>query len=157
MPKFNTAAARPPVTSPIKASTTATGRTHEGGAGFGRNAKSELFMVAITNMVGENTYYEQDSDRDARFVNLIRIVAVEDFDWLTRFLPWLRSEANMRSAPIQAALEAVRARLAGGNRQLVASVLHRADEPDGHLGFLASSRRSERYDLVRHVRHVDRH
>ncbi|MEV3981799.1 TROVE domain-containing protein [Nonomuraea sp. NPDC049758] len=142
MPKFNTAASRPPATSPVKTEAIATGRTHEGGAGYARDAKSELFLLAVTNMVGENTYYEQGKDRDARFVNLVRVVAVEDVGWLTRFLLWLRLEANMRSAPIQAALEAVRARLAsgiaGGNRQLVASVLQRADEPAEALAYWIS-------------------
>lgn len=59
------------------------------------------------------------------------------------FLPWLRDEANMRSAPVVAALEAVRARLAaglnGGNRQLVASVLRRADEPGEALAYWTST------------------
>ncbi|AQZ62733.1 Putative ribonucleoprotein related-protein TROVE Domain [[Actinomadura] parvosata subsp. kistnae] len=141
MPKFNTAAARSAVTSPVK-TTTATGRTHEGGADYARDTKSELFLLAITNMVGENTHYEPGADRDARFIKLVRAIAVEDFDWLTRFLPWLRSEANLRSAPIQAALEAVHARLAsgiaGGNRQLVASVLQRADEPGEALAYWTS-------------------
>ncbi|MEU4511797.1 TROVE domain-containing protein [Nonomuraea wenchangensis] len=141
-PKFNTTTARPAVTSPVKTERVATGRTHEGGAGFARDAKSELFLLAVTNMVSENTYYEKGSDRDARFVGLVRTVAVEDFDWLSRFLPWLRTEANMRSAPIQAALEAVHARLAsgiaGGNRQLVASVLQRADEPAEALAYWTS-------------------
>jgi hypothetical protein len=142
MAKFNQAHTRPAVTSPVKTATAATGLTHEGGAGFARDAKSELFLLAITNMVGENTHYESGADRDARFINLVRVVAVEDFDWLSRFLPWLRSEANLRSAPIQAALEATRARLAsgiaGGNRQLVASVLQRADEPGEALAYWTS-------------------
>jgi hypothetical protein len=30
---------------------------------------------------------------------LVRRIAVEDGEWLARFLPWLRSEANMRSPP----------------------------------------------------------
>ncbi|MDA0637144.1 hypothetical protein OUY22_27400 [Nonomuraea sp. MCN248] len=67
---------------------------------------------------------------------------VEDFDWLTRFLLRPRLGANMRSAPIQAALEAVRAQLAsgtaGGDRQPAASVLQRADESGEALAYWIS-------------------
>ncbi|TDC80305.1 TROVE domain-containing protein [Actinomadura sp. 7K507] len=140
MAKFNRGAVRPAVTSPVKTEHVATGRTHEGGPGHARSdARSELFLLAVTNMVGENTFYEKAGDRDARFRDLVHQVAVDDADWMAGFLPWLRGEANMRSASLVAALEAVRARLAaglnGGNRQLVSSVIRRADEPGEALAY----------------------
>src|SRR5690606_14590517 len=59
------------------------------------------------------------------------------------FLPWLRDEANLRTAPVVAALEAVKARLDagldGGNRRLVASVLRRPDEPGEALAYWIST------------------
>ncbi|GAA1270370.1 RNA-binding protein [Planotetraspora silvatica] len=142
MSKFNTTAARPATTSPVTTGATPGIRTHEGAPGYIRDAKGELFLLAVSNMVGENTFYEKAGDRDARFRALVHQVAVEDLDWMARFLPWLRGEANMRSAPVVAALEAVRARLAaglhGGNRDLVASVLQRADEPGEALAYWTS-------------------
>lgn len=118
-------------------------RTYEGAAAYRRDAKGELFLLAVSNMVGETTFYEPAADRDERFRALVHQVAVEDFDWLAGFLPWLRTEANLRSAPVVAALEAVRARLAagleGGNRQLVVSVLQRADEPGEALAYWMST------------------
>jgi len=102
--------------------------TFEGGPAFTRDAKSELFLLAATNMVGEDTFYEKAADRDDRFANLVKAVAYEDPDWLRRFIPWLRDEANMRSAAVVAAAEAIKFGITGG-RQLVKNTLLRADEP----------------------------
>jgi len=41
-------------------------RTFEGAPGFVREPKLELFLLAVSNMVGEDTFYEAASDRDAR-------------------------------------------------------------------------------------------
>ncbi|XVQ84087.1 hypothetical protein ACQP2K_35515 [Microbispora siamensis] len=138
MAKFNTGTARAATFSPVTTETVPGGRTHEGAPGYLRDARSELFVLAVSNMVGENTFYERAGDRDDRFRALVHRVAVEDGDWMAR----LRGEANMRSASLVAALEAVRARLSaglhGGNRELVASVLQRADEPGEALGYWTS-------------------
>lgn len=143
MSKFNTTTAKNAVSSPVKTEATPSGRTHEGAPGYARDAKGELFLLAVSNMVGEATFYEGADNRDNRFRTLVHQVAVEDGEWLSRFLPWLRSEANMRSAPLVAALEAVKARLAAGeqglNRQLVNSVLQRADEPGEALAYWTST------------------
>ncbi|GGM62034.1 RNA-binding protein [Thermopolyspora flexuosa] len=139
MAKFNKVGTKASVSSPVRTERVPSGRTHEGAPGYARDAKSELFLLAVSNMVGEDTFYERAHHRDARFRDLVHQVAVEDVEWLAGFLPWLRTEANMRSAPIVAALEAVAARLAlglhGGNRRLVASVLQRADEPGEALAY----------------------
>ncbi|MEU4410727.1 TROVE domain-containing protein [Streptosporangium sp. NPDC023963] len=143
MSKFNTTATRPAVSSPITTERTPSGRTHEGAPGYARDAKGELFLLAVSNMVGENTFYEKAGDRDDRFRRLVHRVAVEDGEWMARFLPWLRNEANMRTAPLVAALESVKARLAVGehglNRQLVNSVIQRADEPGEALAYWTST------------------
>ena len=65
-------------------------------------------------------------------------MAVADPQWTAAFLGWLRSEANMRSASLAGALEATKAMVAAGvsgGRQLVASVLQRADEPGEALAY----------------------
>jgi hypothetical protein len=142
MAKFNRGV-RASVSSPVKTEATPSGRTYEGAPGYARDAKSELFLLSVANMVGEHTFYEKAGDRDARFRDLVHQVAVEDIAWMAAFLPWLRGEANMRSAPVVAALEAVKARLAadmqGENRTLVASVLQRADEPGEALAYWTST------------------
>lgn len=138
MAKFNGPRTRPAVQSPVRTETVASGTTFEGAPGYARDAQSELFLLAVTNMVGEDTFYETGGERDSRFAALVRQIAVTDFDWLTRFAHWLRSEANMRSASLVLAAEAAKARLdAGetGGRDIIKTVLQRADEPGEMLSY----------------------
>ncbi|MET7641934.1 TROVE domain-containing protein [Streptomyces sp. NPDC005438] len=113
--------------------------THEGGAGYAPDEKSELVLLALVNMTGEHTFYESADDRDHRYRDLVRSVAVADPEWSARFLGWLRGEAQMRSAAVVGAAEAVHARLVagehGGNRRLVDVVCQRPDEPGELLAY----------------------
>lgn len=142
MAKFNRAGARPVGLSPVASELIPSGRTYEGGAGFARDCRSELFLLAVSNMVSEDTFYESGSARDARFVALVRKAAVDYPEWTAGLLRWLRAEANMRTAPLVGAAEMVRARLDAGqhglSRQVVASVLRRADEPGEMLAYWTS-------------------
>jgi hypothetical protein len=142
MAKFNKAArmARG-AAGPVRTTGTVT-TTFEGGPAWSRDPKSDLFLLAVTNMVGEDTFYEGAGERDERFRQLAGQVAVQDADWTGRFTGWLRAEAGMRSASLVVAAEAVRARLAAGlagrNRQLIAAACQRADEPGELLGYWTS-------------------
>ncbi|MFF4697587.1 TROVE domain-containing protein [Streptomyces chattanoogensis] len=115
--------------------------TYEGGAARTRSAKDDLVLLAVVNMTGEQTFYEQAGDRDDRFSGLVRTVAVQDRDaeWTAGFIGWLRGAAQMRSASLVAAAEAVAARLAaglhGGNRRLIDAACLRADEPGELLAY----------------------
>ncbi|MEV6132632.1 TROVE domain-containing protein [Streptomyces violaceusniger] len=135
MTKFNRAVRR----ATAATSTMATTTTYEGGAAVTRDSKSELVLLAVVNMVGEQTFYESSGDRDDRFRTLVRTVAVEDADWTARFITWLRGEAQLRTASLVAAAEAVAARLAaglhGGNRRIVDASCLRADEPGEFLAY----------------------
>jgi TROVE domain len=140
MTKFNRAAKRPAPTGPTTTIGKAT--TYEGGTAHIRDAHSELVMLAVVNLVGENTFYESADDRDNRFRHLVRKVAVDDAVWTRDFIAWLRGEANMRSASLVAAAEAVKARLDagqnGGSRALVDAACQRADEPGEFLAYWTS-------------------
>ena len=141
MSKFNTTA-RPAGASPLTAEQVATGSTHEGAPGYDRDTKSELFLLAVSNMVGEGTFYEAPGGRDARYAQLVRQAAVDDPDWTAGLLCWLRTEGNLRSASLVGAAEFAKARLDAGqhglSRQVVASVLQRADEPGEMLAYWTS-------------------
>jgi hypothetical protein len=143
MSKFNAARIRQAVgKGPVTAEATPSGTTYEGAPGYARDAKSELFILAVTNFVGEDTFYEKARDRDGRFVALVHRVAAADPEWTARFLRWLRSDANMRSASLVGALEAAKAMVAGkipGARKIVDSVLQRADEPGEALAYWTST------------------
>ncbi|MEV0262054.1 TROVE domain-containing protein [Streptomyces sp. NPDC050617] len=141
MARFNTRTARPAVTSPVT-STGATTINHQGGQGYSRDARSELFLLAVTNMVGQQTFYESGGQRDDRFTQLVHQLAVEDPDWTAGLLRWLRTDGNMRTAAVVGAAEFVRARLdadaPGYSRQTIDAVLQRADEPGELLGYWMS-------------------
>ncbi len=122
----------------IKTAKTPTSTTGEGAPGYARGTKSELFLLAVSNMVTENTFYETGGARDTRFEQLVSTVAVDDPDWMARFLLWLRTEANMRSASVVGGLVAARAMVKAGipgGRGVVDSVLRRADEPGEALAY----------------------
>jgi len=140
MSKFNTATGRTS-TGPISVSATPDTITAEGGQGFSRDAKSDLFLLAVTNMVGTDTFYEGATERDARFRDLIHAVAPANVEWMKGFIGWLRDSANMRSASVVAAAETAKAMLdAGiaGSRPIVSSALKRPDEPGEMLAYWTS-------------------
>ncbi len=148
MSKLATRAPKPPVgftatisTSPAQPDLV----TYEGGGAWSRDAKSELFMLAVSNLVSEDTFYEKAGDRDARFEALIAQVAATDPDWIARFVPYLRNTMNLRSASIVMAAELVHDRLTAkttlgktSNRAIVSSAIVRADEPAEFLGYWRS-------------------
>ncbi|WP_405762580.1 TROVE domain-containing protein [Streptomyces sp. NBC_00045] len=132
------AAAAP--TSPVR-STRGRAANHQGGPGFVRDPRSELFLLAVANFVTQRTFYESGEARDDRFCALVRRLAVEDPAWTAGLLGWLRTDANMRTASLVGAAEYVKARLDAGagdgpsNRSVVDRVLQRADEPGELLAY----------------------
>jgi hypothetical protein len=139
--------------SPVITQPVATGVTFEGAPGYARDLKSELFLLAVSNLTGEDTFYERAGQRDERYRALARQAAVEDPAWTARFIGWLRDAAGMRSASIVAAAEFVKGRLDAGARavtgadgtpipggkRVVASALRRADEPGELIGYWRSA------------------
>jgi hypothetical protein len=152
MAKFSNAPAPAP-TSPVTSSTaTPDTLTAQGGPGFTRDPRSELFLLAVANMVGEDTFYEAAGDRDSRFRDLIHEVTAADPAWVAAFVPFLRNTMNMRSASVVVAAEyalTMREPVARGEaatfatrhpdapsvRSVVASALQRADEPAEFIGY----------------------
>jgi hypothetical protein len=136
MTKFSGTRRRPlraNLTAPVRTSGRRT-LTHEGGLAHVRDAESELFLLAATNMVGEDTFYERAADRDARFVALVHEVTATNPAFVAGLAPYLRTTLLMRSAAVVMAAEYV---AAGGprGRAVVDGVLQRADEPAELLGY----------------------
>lgn len=122
----------------IRTAATPTLRTGNNAPGFARDTLSELFVLGVSNFYGQDTFYEKGAKRDQRYLDLIHAAAQIDADWLGRFLKWLRTDANMRTASIVGAVEAVRAMIKigiPGGRSVVDSVLQRADEPGEMLAY----------------------
>jgi len=120
-----------------------TARTFEGHSGFERKDKSALFLLAAGSLGGEDTFYEKADARTQRLVELVRKVAVKDPEWIAAFLAWLRSEGNIRTASVVGGVEAAdalaKAGIPGG-RQILASVLQRADEPGEAMAYWLATR-----------------
>ncbi len=145
MSRFNTPTVRTaPGAGVIMAEPVPTGHTALGAAGYARTPKSELFLLAVANMVGKRAHHEQAGKRDSRFVQLVTEVALDDPRWVAGFLPWLRRNATMRTAPVVAGAEALHAREQAGlhdrslNPRLISGAMARADEPGEMLGYWRS-------------------
>lgn len=117
--------------------------THEGGKGYTRSTRQELFLQAVVEMA-EDTFYEAKEDRRTRLASNVQKVVSEQGGWafLCNFTNWLRRDAGMRSASVMVAAEAVNysaARIVVNGeitpRQLVSSAILRADEPAEMLGY----------------------
>lgn len=152
MGRFNQAGTIPKGRSAIATAERPTGTTHEGGAGYARGPKSELFLSAVSSFT-DDSFYESESDRLTRQRDLVRIVAVTNPEWMLSFLRWLRADARIRTASVILAAEAVKARLdakcpefasdgatteRGYNRQMIDAVLQRPDEPGEMIGYWTS-------------------
>ena len=135
---------------PLRANVTAAVRTeprrtltYEGGLAHARDVESDLFLLAATNMVGEDTFYERAADRDVRFAALVHQVTQSNPTFIAGadlevgrigLAQYLRQTMLMRSAAVVMAAEYVAAGGAGG-RSVIARTLQRADEPAEILGY----------------------
>lgn len=141
MARLNTKTATPRKGSGAVKTTNETTVTHEGGVGFKRDAKSELFLAAVSSF-NEDTFYEAADERRKRLSKLVYKVA-QDGDWLENLVRWLRQEAGLRAMPVIIAAEAVNARLSqgivGGNREIVRASVGRLDESAEFLAYWMST------------------
>lgn len=143
MTRFNKTLMQPaPINGAVVSQQASTITTALGGAGYARAARGELFLLATTNLVGQDLHHEWAKDRDGRYAQLITQVAAEDsgVEFLCGFLHWLRTKANMRTAPLVGAAHLVAARRGmddpqGLVRSAVAGSLGRPDEPGEILAF----------------------
>lgn len=134
------------VGSPVRSERRSSGRTHQGGAGYAREAKGELFLLAVSGFHGEDKFYEGANAGTQRFIKLVHEVSIADSTWTAQFLNWLRNQAYIRTAAIVGAAEYANAwntarrldstlRPAVTVRAVINSVLSRADEPGEFVAY----------------------
>ena len=137
MARMNTARTAASARSPIT-STPAVATTHEGAQGYARDARSEVFLGAVSSL-NEDMFYESAANLRARIGARLETIAVEDPTWFENLVRWLRYRANLRSIAVVVAALAVKARLdagqSGHNRAIIAASIRRADEPGEVLAF----------------------
>lgn len=133
MANLSTKPARANVTAPLRTEPVPI-PTHEGGVGYSRDPKSELFLLAVSLLLGEKTFYEKGSDRKDRLRSLIHQVVATDPEWVARFVPYLRNTMQIRTATVAVACEYVKA---GGpfGRKVIDSACSRPDEPAEVLAY----------------------
>lgn len=131
MARFGTLPTRPPLAPTSLGPAAQPVATHQGGSGYTpSDPRVELFNAAASGLLADQ-FYEQADDRLARLVALVPQCPPA---WLAQFVPWLRTEAHLRSAPLVIAAEYVRAGFPIG-RAVVASALQRADEPGEAIAY----------------------
>lgn len=115
---------------------------HAGAPAYLSDDQTALFKLATTRFVGEPAFYETANELADQLRELVTRLATSDetWPWVRVFLSWLRGPGNIRTASILLAAEAVHARLAAGkhgdgNRELIESVLQRADEPGEMIAY----------------------
>lgn len=113
---------------------TTTGRafTTEGGMGWQRTPKGELFLAAVTSL-NEDTFYETADKRAQRIQALAASPEIVNSpEWTLGMVRWLRQEVGLRSITGVVAMTVVKARLDAGltgtNRQIIEAAISRLDE-----------------------------
>ena len=136
MSKNNRGSVQAPTRTPVVSTPAPAVRTALGAQGYTRDLQSELFLLAACNLPGEKAFHEGTDARVKRFRDLVRDAACAEPAWTGGLLGWMRGPGNLRLAPVEAAAEYAWARcgeVAGVPgptvRQVVGSVLQRADEP----------------------------
>jgi hypothetical protein len=112
----------------------------EGGLGYKRDPRSELFLATVTSL-NEDTFYETAEERQNRIAKLVSNIAT-DADWVHGLVDWLRNVVGLRSVPTIIAVETVKARLdaglAGKNRSIIRAAIGRIDEASDVLAYWMS-------------------
>src|ERR1700734_3311137 len=113
MARFNSATRRAGGSGLVRTAPVPASVTYEGAPGYARDAKSELFLLAVAHL-GDASFYESAPERDQRFTALVRAVPAAAPQWMARFVRGLRDGAGMRPAAVVAAAEAAGALLEAG-------------------------------------------
>lgn len=130
MARLNTKTSKPRNGATKLATTGARTINHQGGVGFLRDEKTELFLTAVSSL-NEDTFYESAKDRRGRIAELIKATS-QDTEWTLGLVTWLRKEAGLRTIPSIISAHSVKARLdkgiSGSNRYIISAALGRMDE-----------------------------
>lgn len=137
MARLNTKTSKPRNGATKLATTGARTINHQGGVGFLRDEKTELFLTAVSSL-NEDTFYESAQDRRGRIAELISTTS-QDTEWTLGLITWLRKEAGLRTIPSIIAAHSVNHRLDSGlhgdNRAIISSAVGRLDESPELLAY----------------------
>lgn len=137
MARLNTKTSKPRKGATKLSSTGQATINHQGGVGFLRDEKTELFLTAVSSL-NEDTFYESAKDRRGRIAELIKVTSA-DTEWTLGLITWLRKEAGLRTIPSIIAAHAVHHRLESGfhgdNRKIISTAIIRLSETSELLAY----------------------
>lgn len=79
--------------------------THEGGVGYTQTPERELIGILSTGL--QNTYYENEDDRDKRFAEVFGKVAKKDKEFAAKALVYARTKFGQRTVTHRGAVELI--------------------------------------------------
>jgi 60 kDa SS-A/Ro ribonucleoprotein len=79
--------------------------THQGGVGFTQTPEKELIGILATGL--DNTYYENENDRDKRFAEVFGKVAKKDKEFAAKSLVYARTKYGQRTVTHRGAVELI--------------------------------------------------
>ena len=89
-----------PVEKTVRQST-----THQGGVGFTQTPEKELIGILATGL--DNTYYENENDRDKRFCEVFNKIAHKDKEFAAKSLVYARTKFGQRTVTHRGAVELI--------------------------------------------------
>lgn len=113
----------------------------EGGLAFAVSPERELYLRAVTCMVGEKKFYQSGVENTMEMLGLIHKVLVSDNRaFVLQLASYCRNAMNLRSIPIMLLGEAIKSEVFKGTGMIekyVPEVIKRADEIAELLGYIA--------------------
>jgi len=79
--------------------------THQGGTGFTQKPEHELIGILATGL--DNTYYENEGEREKRFAEVFKTVATKDKEFAAKSLVYARTKFGQRTVTHRGAVELV--------------------------------------------------
>jgi hypothetical protein len=110
MSKYNQGTISAPVASPVITTGQPAGHTYEGAPGYARDAKSELYLLAVSAFAGEQRFYDRKQDPKANALQVTTRSHVETARAFPRLtgIPWQQEntiEQQFRELVRQVAVE----------------------------------------------------
>lgn len=79
--------------------------THEGGVGYTQRPEHELVAILATGL--QNSYYEQEGEREKRFTEVFKKVASNDKEFAAKSLVYARTKFGQRTVTHRGAVEII--------------------------------------------------
>ena len=109
--------------------------THEGGKGFKRDPRNEIYSLVVTSFLSGDSFYEKQDERLQRMRSLIsEVLSMKNGrEFLAGLAVYARNQMNMRSAPTMLSTELFVSKVEGAEK-VAEQIWLRGDE---HLEALA--------------------